>query len=398
MKEFNHIANIVLYRWTVALIIAIMVLGVLTSPSLSWNAGIIIQSFFVVVISVLLIIYPKKESILLRSILIFTIAGYFYTFFIYYPMTALNFIFIALLPAVAIGFFHKKLFYTIWILNFAGAFGAFLYVYFEEGDKFSFLKGDFTGNVLDFIGAQIMLYFIFFITNNRIDRIGQYYDHIQKSERLKMTGQLAAAVAHEIRNPIAVVKGFLQLYREDPNIPESAKEHFQLMLLEMDQAESVIQDFLSLSKPHDEHASLVDLPETLKSVTDLLQSYGSINNIQFIVDQAEESFIYGSKVELKQLLVNIMKNSIEAMKNGGEIRISSRTEGDYAVVEIADEGVGMDPDEIKELGTPFYSLKSSGTGLGLMICYNILEKYGGSLEFKSKKGAGTTAFLTFKKA
>ncbi|RDI38500.1 ATP-binding protein [Falsibacillus pallidus] len=398
MKEFNHIANIVLYRWTAALIIAIMVLGVVTSPSLSWNAGIIIQSFFVVVISVLLIIYPKKESILLRSILIFTIAGYFYAFFIYYPLTALNFIFIALLPAVAIGFFHKKLFYTIWILNFAGAFGAFLYVYFEEGEKFSFLKGDFTGNVLDFIGAQIMLYFIFFITNNRIDRISQYYDHIQKSERLKMTGQLAAAVAHEIRNPIAVVKGFLQLYREDPNIPESAKEHFQLMLLEMDQAESVIQDFLSLSKPHDEHASLVDLSEILKSVTDLLQSYGSINNIQFKVDQAEESFIYGSKVELKQLLVNIMKNSIEAMKKGGEIRISSRTEGDYAVVEIADEGVGMDQEEIKELGTPFYSLKSSGTGLGLMICYNILEKYGGSLQFKSEKGAGTTAILTFKKA
>ncbi|RLQ93790.1 sensor histidine kinase [Falsibacillus albus] len=398
MKEFNQLPNLRLYRFMIMIVIAVMILGIFTSPFESFGMRISVQSIFVVLISILLWMYPNKETNSLKGSLIFLIAAYFYAIFLMYQETSLNFIFIALLPTVAIGFYHKKLFYSIFILNFVGAMWLFFHVYSSTNPGFAYLKNDFTGNILDFIGSQAIVYFVFFMTTNRIEKIQQYNEQIQSTERLKTTGQLAAAVAHEIRNPIAVVKGFLQFYREDESIPAHAKEHFKLMLGEMDQAEIVIQDFLSLAKPNDEQSATVNAREAVNSVVDLLSSYASMNNIRLSIDVPEPTMVNCSKVELKQVLVNIIKNGIESMKFGGDVQISSQSTGNYFTLKVSDNGVGLDEHELKELGKPFYTLKSSGTGLGLMICYNIMNKYGGSLNFKSKKGEGTTVYLTFKKA
>ncbi|MED1202610.1 sensor histidine kinase [Heyndrickxia acidicola] len=396
MKEISSLPDSKIYRTVVVIVIIFMAIGILSSPERNLHAAIMLHLFFVIVVSACLIIYPKRESNSIKGLIVFLIAAYFYTLFFIYPETILNFIFIAILPGIAIVFFHKRIFYTILTFNLLLSAGLFIYAYsFDKKQEYHYLLNDFSGNLLDFYSSQVIIFFIFVMTNARMERLAIYYEQIQKTERFKTTGQLAAAVAHEIRNPITVVKGFLQLYKEDRTLNEGSHRHFHLMLEELQTAEKVINDFLSLAKPAVESSVLCNVGEGINSVVDLLQSYASMNNTAFSISIHEHVNIYCSKVEFNQILVNLIKNAIEAMDHGGMIFITTEREDRELVVSIRDTGMGMESSELKMLGSPFYSLKSKGTGLGLMICYNIIEKYGGSIQFSSLKGEGTTVRLTF---
>nr|WP_245592194.1 ATP-binding protein [Ectobacillus panaciterrae] len=357
---------------------------------------ILIHFMFVAIVSSLLLIYPKKETDAVKSMLVFSSASYFYVMFLMYPETSLNIILAALVPSIAILFFHRVLFYILSVLNILFAAGIFSYIRFiDQGKVYDYIYNDFYGNIISFLGSQGILFFVFLLTRKRVERVRGYYEQMQQTERLQTTGQLAAAVAHEIRNPITVVNGFLQLYKEDKRIPEDVKQHFGLMLDELNAAEQVIDDFLSLAKPRNEKTEKVDVQETLHSVVDLLSSYALINNIAFSISLKEDVYIQCSTIEFKQLLVNILKNSIEAMPHGGTIIISAGKIGRSLLIRITDSGIGMTKEEVKLLGTPFYSLKSRGTGLGLMICFNIVEKHQGKIQFTSQKNKGTTVSLQF---
>lgn len=223
-----------------------------------------------------------------------------------------------------------------------------------------------------------------------------YYEQIQQAERLKTTGQLAAAVAHEIRNPLTVVKGFLQFFQEDPSFSSDRKRHFSLMVDELNTAEQVISQFLTMAKPDQEKVTeIVDIKAVLQSVTDLLHSYGLLNDNRIELKVAGDCEISANIIELKQLFINIIKNAIEASNAGDLVIVKAEREKDLVVIKVIDQGKGMSEAEIASLGTPFYSLKSKGTGLGLMICFNIVEKYNGWIDFKSLKGQGTTTLIRF---
>src|SRR3954462_12678533 len=116
----------------------------------------------------------------------------------------------------------------------------------DQGNLYPYIKQDLMGNVINFIGSQVTIYFIFYLSYGRLKKQKLYYEQIKHSERLKTTGQLAAAVAHEIRNPLTVVKGFLQLYEKDNTYDENSKRHFSLMINELNTAEQVISQFLSI--------------------------------------------------------------------------------------------------------------------------------------------------------
>jgi two-component system sporulation sensor kinase B len=396
MKEITYLPDSKIYTRVVAVMIVFMAIGILSSPEKNLHVAIAIHLLFVVAVSACLIIYPKKESNTIKGLIVFLISAYFYTLFFIYPKTILNLIFIAILPCIAIVFFHKRIFYTILTINFLLSAGLFIYAYYFDGKReYHYLLNDFSGNLLDFYSSQVIIFFIFVMTNARMERLTVYYEQIQKTERFKTTGQLAAAVAHEIRNPITVVKGFLQLYKEDSTMHDQSQRHFNLMLEELQTAEKVINDFLSLAKPTVESSVLCNVGEGVNSVVDLLHSYASMNNVAFSISIHENVDIYCSKVEFNQLLVNLIKNAIEAMEHGGMIFVTTESNDRELVLQIKDTGVGMEIKELQKLGSPFYSLKSKGTGLGLMICYNIIEKYGGSIHFSSSKGDGTTVKLCF---
>ncbi|WP_028390071.1 sensor histidine kinase [Bacillus cihuensis] len=400
MKEVYTQINKRLYYTVVLIIISLMMVGMLVSILCyrEFEAGYILQAVLIYVLSACLLLYPKYESHIFRVVIIFVGSAYFYTLFFLYPETWSTFIFLCLIPAVAILFFDSKLFYLSLLLNGLSITVTFCYiVLIDQGNLYPHIKQDIVGNIINIIGSQVLVYFIYQASYVRIKKQQLYYEQLQNSERLKTTGQLAAAVAHEVRNPLTVVKGFLQLYREtDTPFSNDSKKHFTLMIDELNTAEQVISHFLTIAKPDkDKKMEIVNVKIVLQSVTDLLQSYGLLrdNTIDLSVD--EDCYIYANNIEYKQLMINIIKNAIEASKIGDTVLVTAKRQNHFVEINVTDYGSGMSEAEVMALGTPFYSLKSNGTGLGLMICYHITEKYNGTIDFQSSKGEGTTVTIRF---
>lgn len=322
---------------------------------------------------------------------------YFYSLFFLYPDTWSNFIFLCLVPAISILFFDPKLFYFSLALNSFAILMTFLYIILvDQGARYSYIQEDLVGNIINFFGSQAIIYFIFYISYGRLKKQQLYFQQIKQAERLKTTGQLAAAVAHEIRNPLTVVKGFLQFYEQSNEVDTELKKHFHLMVDELNTAEQVISQFLSIAKPAKEkELEPVNIRQVLQSVTDLLHSYGLLHDNQIELQIVEDSYVAANTIEMKQLFINIIKNAIEASNIGDVVVVAASKIKDMVEINIIDYGQGMTEKEIESLGTPFYSLKSKGTGLGMMICYNIAENYKGKISFKSAKGKGTTVTIRF---
>ncbi len=193
-----------------------------------------------------------------------------------------------------------------------------------------------------------------------------------------------------------MVKGFLQYYAGDDDFNNEYKRNFSLLINELDSAEYVISQFLSIAKPDKENSlGKVDIKLMLDDVTDLLKTYGLFHDNQIHLQVHGECYVSANSIELKQLLINLVKNAIEASPHGSPISVKAGRHGDTIEIKVEDRGRGMSEEEVSFLGTPFYSLKSKGTGLGLMICYNIVEKYGGTIQFDSAIGSGTTVTLRF---
>lgn len=214
---------------------------------------------------------------------------------------------------------------------------------------------------------------------------------LQRAEKMNAIGQLAASVAHEIRNPMTVVKGFLQIFLAKEQMSEEERMYIRLMIEEMHRAETIINDYLSLAKPDIEHMELVDAGEFAARVMELMNSYAMMSkNISIDINVNNGVYIKSNPSELRQVLINILKNGIEAMKDGGNLTLSVFKENGCGVFKISDTGIGMSKIELDRLGTPFYSLKEKGTGIGMMVCYQIIERMKGKIEVESEVGTGTT--------
>ena len=214
---------------------------------------------------------------------------------------------------------------------------------------------------------------------------------LQKAEKMNAIGQLAASVAHEIRNPMTVVKGFLQIFQNKSKLSEDELSYINLMMDEMNRAEGIINDYLSLAKPDLGSKEPVMLSQFTAHISDLMNGYAlMVSNIHVQIKLDFDMEIYINKNEVKQVLINIMKNGIESMKNGGELLVSIQKDDEYIVFSIKDTGIGMSEEQIARLGTAFYSLKDKGTGIGLMVCYQVIERMKGKIEVESEKNKGTT--------
>ncbi|AUO10793.1 ATP-binding protein [Priestia megaterium] len=219
---------------------------------------------------------------------------------------------------------------------------------------------------------------------------------LQRAEKMNAIGQLAASVAHEIRNPMTVVKGFLQLFQDNTKLSNTELSYIHLMINEMDRAEAIIHDYLSLAKPDVHQHRFINCLECVTSLVDLLSSYALLtNNIIIELDAKEEMYVRGSRNELNQVLLNIMKNGIEAMRAGGTLRVGLYKREGHVHIQIEDTGIGMTSEQMNRLGTAFYSLKEKGTGIGLMVSYQLVEQMNGRIEVESIPGKGSTFTLIF---
>ncbi|MEH7176959.1 ATP-binding protein [Neobacillus vireti] len=208
-----------------------------------------------------------------------------------------------------------------------------------------------------------------------------------QSEKLSIVGELAAGVAHEIRNPLTTIKGFVQLYKWENGVDEIN----ELLLSELGRIETITSEMLTLGKPQAVQLHRTNVRELLENTLELLSPQAHMQNIQFILSVEEALFdIIGEKNQLKQVFLNVFKNAIEAMPDGGNIHIRlQKAEANKCVLSVQDEGVGIPEELLPRLGEPFYSLKEKGTGLGLMICNKIIKQHHGSITYQSKAQQGT---------
>ncbi len=208
-----------------------------------------------------------------------------------------------------------------------------------------------------------------------------------QSEKLSVVGELAAGVAHEIRNPLTTIKGFVQLYKKE----SSSIGYTDLLLNELERIETITNELLSLAKPQAIQLDYTNLHELVESTLELLSPQANMNDIEFKLSSAESTFpITCEKNQIKQVFLNILKNAIESMPDGGEIHISlQKSAAGECIVSVQDQGCGIPEELLPRLGEPFYSLKEKGTGLGLMICHKIIKQHHGSITYESRVNEGT---------
>lgn len=222
-----------------------------------------------------------------------------------------------------------------------------------------------------------------------IREIHQLRLEMQNSEKLRVISELTSVFAHEIRNPMQVVRGFLQLLNE-PDLSDKKKEYIQLSIEELDRSNEIINDFLSFGKPSINNNERIEVGYQLQRVVNIIQSYTQNANVTLKTDIFDNCWIYANIQKLNQCLINILKNAIESMPNGGVVWLTcSPTEDGYIKINIKDQGIGMTKEQIDRLGSPYYSLKESGTGLGMMVSYQIIRTFNGKIQVNSEKDKGT---------
>ncbi|MFS0725947.1 ATP-binding protein [Paenibacillus sp. 1P07SE] len=207
------------------------------------------------------------------------------------------------------------------------------------------------------------------------------------SEKLYVAGELAAGIAHEIRNPLTSLKGFLQLIstgRTDQG------RYYDIMKSELTRIESIVSELLMLSKPQLVELKCCDARQIMKESLAILAPQANLYNIIFQVDYGEAPlWLRCVEDQIKQVMINILKNAIEVMPEGGIIRIACTLADSQVQIRIEDEGPGLNEEQLAKMGQPFYTTKDRGTGLGLMVSYKIIDNHKGSIIMSSEVGSGT---------
>ncbi|WP_449622960.1 ATP-binding protein [Robertmurraya sp. Marseille-Q9965] len=227
------------------------------------------------------------------------------------------------------------------------------------------------------------------------EKLKKEFDEMSlQTSYLSNVGQLAAGIAHEIRNPLTTIKGFIQLMK--PYLVEIEKEEYATIALgEIERANTILYEFLNAAKPHINVAKQIDVNRLVKEIMILFEGEGHLKNISISTNLAlENPSLYLEEHQLKQVLVNLVKNAFEAVPaTGGEIFLSTEVRNELVMIRIEDNGCGMSDETIQRIFTPFYTTKATGTGLGLSVCNEIIHQLGGEIEIKSQLGVGTTFLL-----
>ncbi|ASS68427.1 MULTISPECIES: ATP-binding protein [unclassified Paenibacillus] len=216
-------------------------------------------------------------------------------------------------------------------------------------------------------------------------------EELFNAEKYHLIGQLTASISHEVRNPLTTARGFLQLMGK-PGLDQQAMDRYRNHALEgIDGANAIITDYLNYSKPSVDEPKPLDIRQELSSVEQWVKPLCVMSGIEFVTSHSTEEplIIVGDSKKFQQCLLNIMKNGIESMPEGGVLTISTRQENDKALIFIRDTGVGMNEQQLKRIGMPFYTTKDKGTGLGLMVVTNLIKAMGGRTYYRSKPNQGT---------
>lgn len=269
----------------------------------------------------------------------------------------------------------------------------------QKGKSYSLLETQDARKDGSLFHAQITLSPIFddskkVIATSIISRDISYQKESEKlivqTEKLKLAGEIAAGVAHEIRNPMTVISGFIQMMHHDPR--HAFPQYTELIQSELERINLIISEFLVLAKPQ---ASVLKVFSVQKALDDILLLFSSelnLNGIELIRSCEQDFQLKGEENHLKQVFINLLKNAVESMDQPGVISVAIQAEKrEMFSISFKDSGNGIEEDDLNDIFEPFYTTKATGTGLGLLVSQKIIQEYNGSLSVTSKIGEGTVA-------
>jgi two-component system, sporulation sensor kinase B len=212
-------------------------------------------------------------------------------------------------------------------------------------------------------------------------------------EKMEVVSQLAASISHEVRNPLTVVKGFVQLLKASDLSQEVKEQYIQHVVRELNSAESIISEYLAFAKPATEKVDNILINREIRNVIEMIKPLANMNLVN-ISEELTPGITCGNIQHFKQCFLNLIKNGIEAMPNGGELSIVAYVNNSDIIIEISDNGIGMNKEQINRFGEPYYSSKDKGTGLGSMVAVKTIQTMNGTLNINSVLNKGTTIKVT----
>jgi signal transduction histidine kinase len=208
--------------------------------------------------------------------------------------------------------------------------------------------------------------------------------------QLRRLQSVGAKVAHELKNPLAAIKGLCQLVARTPE-SERTQERLAVVSSEIERMEQILGEYLSFSRPlEDLHAEPIDLAVIARDVRDVLAGRADQAGVTVHVDGSAVP-AKGDPRRLKEALINLVSNAIEATPDGGRVQLRVRGSGAGALVEVEDTGRGIAPEDLERLGTSFFTTRPNGTGLGVVLAQGVIAQHGGTLTYTSTVGRGTVA-------
>ncbi len=234
--------------------------------------------------------------------------------------------------------------------------------------------------------------------NNMADVVEQktvLEEQLEKSSRLAALGQLVAGVAHEIRNPLGIMKSTVQVMQDEFKADRDLQQYLTVLEEQVERQNKIIRELLDYAKPVPAIFQRADIGDIIKSLLGFSKSYFQQHNVQVDFQVGESPAYVNADVEkLKQAFLNLIFNAVEAMTEGGTLRISISVDGTAVHVEFADNGRGIDEADLNKLFDPFYTTKHTGTGLGLATVHKIIELHQGNVQVESRLGEGTIFAIT----
>ncbi len=212
-------------------------------------------------------------------------------------------------------------------------------------------------------------------------------------DRLNLVGEMAASIGHEIRNPMTTVRGYLQILRENKDYVQEI-DYFDLMIEELDRANSIITEFLSLAKNKMVDMKPGNLNAIISKLLPLIQAKAMSKDQYIRLELDELPYLLLDKKEIRQLILNLVDNGMESMSSPGVVTIRTFIEKEKVVLAVQDQGHGIDRELLDKLGTPFFTTKEQGTGLGLAVCYRIATRHNGKIDIYTSSN-GTTFYVRF---
>ncbi|WP_232055627.1 ATP-binding protein [Paenibacillus alvei] len=251
--------------------------------------------------------------------------------------------------------------------------------------------------VIAIIGTYLSSMYVSYIYHH-VKNQERMREELFRAEKYQVIGQLAASISHEIRNPLTTAQGFLQLMNRKNLTPEQIQTYRNYAASGIEQANSIITDYLNYAKPTVEVARPLYVQEEIDTVVPMVSPLCLLSKVEVVVQHLSQKpmYIMGESKKFQQSLLNIMKNAVESMPDGGTLKVTTWSDNEGVHIHIKDTGVGMSDYQIKRIGMPFYTTKEKGTGLGLMVVISLVKSMNGTISYYSRPDEGTTCVLQYK--